>query len=204
MAYNPNIPQSTDALSQSQLDLLANFQALQTLIDVNHVDFASGDQGKHKWVTFPVQAGAPGFGAGEDGLFNLPYNNNTSTVNELFVHKQTAAGTSNIPSTCSILSQSTPGNNSGGFTFLPSGILLKWVTTGATTGLTTVTLTGAAPTFTAIFSVILTPVGATTGDENFAVRLVDILSATQFRAYVSSRTGTGAGTGAFKALVIGY
>jgi hypothetical protein len=73
MAYQANIPQPGDLLSQSQSDLLNNFMALQTLIDINHVDFASGDQGKHKWVTFPVQGAIPpagsGFLAGELGLY---------------------------------------------------------------------------------------------------------------------------------------
>ncbi len=47
MSYQNNIPQPTDALSQSQSDILNNFAAIQTLIDVDHVDFANINQGKH-------------------------------------------------------------------------------------------------------------------------------------------------------------
>ena len=71
MAYNPNIPQATDTLNSSQGDLLANFMAIQTLIDVNHYDFASANQGKHMFVTMPVQTQSPGTALGEMALFTM-------------------------------------------------------------------------------------------------------------------------------------
>lgn len=208
--YNANVPQPTDLLSQSQSDLLNNFQALQTLIDVNHVDFASGDQGKHKWVTFPVQAAIPpagsGFGAGELGLYNAV--NATTTKSELYINKTNQATVVQIPSTASILSQnSNPGLNSQGWSYLPSGMVLYWGSFTGVTGLNVVTLNTAppfGPTLTAIASVQLTPYDTTAGDVNFSVRLVNIVSNTQFRVYVSSRTAAGAGTGGFQFLVIGY
>ena len=88
MAYQNNIPQPTQRLKDSQGDLLANFQALQTFLEVNHVTFGSGDEGKHKWVSFPTQGSAPSFAGGEEGLYNLVYA--TTAQNELYVHKQTA------------------------------------------------------------------------------------------------------------------
>src|SRR5438445_164595 len=108
MAYQSNIPQATDQLSVSQGDILNNFAALSTFLNINHVDFASGDQGKHKWVTLTVLVS--------------PYN------------------------------------------------------------------------------------GTSTGDLNFAVRLVDINAATTFRIYISSRTSAGAAAGqtGFQFLAIGY
>jgi hypothetical protein len=59
MAYNANIPQPTDIPANSQAQLLANFQEINTLIAVNHVPFNVGDQGKHNFMTCPVQAGDP-------------------------------------------------------------------------------------------------------------------------------------------------
>jgi hypothetical protein len=210
MAYNQNIPQATDKLKDSQPDILANFQAIKTLVDINHVTFddPSGDQGKHKWITFPVQVSAPSFGAGEEGLYNLPYNNTSNTVNETFVHKQTSSGTQDIPFTASILSQnSSPGNNTTGWSWLPSGILIRWESiTGLPGGLSTITLSAGFPSFTQIFTVIVSPYNASTSDQNFAVRLVDILSGTQFRIYASSRTTTGAaaaGVAGAKFFIIG-
>lgn len=54
MAYQENKPQSTDTVSTSQSDLLGNFQAIKTLIDVNHATFGSATEGKHPIVHFPM------------------------------------------------------------------------------------------------------------------------------------------------------
>jgi hypothetical protein len=131
MAYQPNIPLATDQLSQSQSDLQGNFQAIKALVDVNHVDFTDGvDMGKHKWINFPVQTGLPGssFAAGEVGLYNqLPTANPLTTVNELWINKQTTGGAVQIPLTASVLSYNpSPSSLSSGWSYLPSGILLKW------------------------------------------------------------------------------
>lgn len=55
MAYNQNLPQATDAISDSQSGILGNFQAIKTLVDVNHVTFddPSGNQGMHKFLQMP-------------------------------------------------------------------------------------------------------------------------------------------------------
>jgi hypothetical protein len=210
MAYNANIPQPTDLLSQSQSDLLNNFMALQTLIDVNHVDFASGDQGKHKFLTLPSQGAIPpagsGFLATELGLYNAVYA--TTTQQELFINKTNQATVVQIPLTASTLSTSSaPAANSGFWSYLPSGLLLKagnFVNTSS--GLTTVNIT-VGPNFTQILSVLVCPFsGSTTGDLNFAVRLVSITGANSFNVYFSSRTAAGAssGTVGLQFLAVGY
>lgn len=166
MAYQANIPQPTDQLSKSQGDILGNFQALQTLIDVNHVDFSSADQGKHKWVTFPIQALAPAFAATEIGLYNkvpaAPFP--LTTVGELFIQKSTGA---NIPMTASVQS------SVDGWTYLPSGIILQWNqgTSVPLVGNNVVSLPNGAgqPRFNTIFTVMLSlTVGSTNGIAKFA------------------------------------
>src|ERR1700679_3027455 len=122
MAYNANIPQAGDLISQSQGDILANFQAIQTLVDVNHVDFASGDQGKHKFVTFPTQNPAPTFSPTEMGLYNFV--NTTTNKNELYVNKILGATQVQVPMTASSLSGGNTTNNGDFWTYLPSGILI--------------------------------------------------------------------------------
>jgi hypothetical protein len=208
--YNANIPQPTDQISQSQDQILQNFQAIQALIDINHVDFASGDQGKHKWVTLPNQAAIPpagsGFAGGEIGAYNAT--NATTAVSELYLNKTNQATVVQVPSTASTLSiNSAPAANAGGWTYLPSGLILKCGNASGVTGLTTVTLpsgVGVAPAFTQIIGVIVCPYSTSTSDVNFAVRFVDILSGSQFRVFVSSRTGSGSATGGFQFLAIGY
>lgn len=88
--FDPNIPQPRDLLSNSQGDLLTNFQQLNTQFGVNHVPFddASADKGKHKFVTIVEQSNDPETNVDEqiiyskdDGgqpeLFARPQNNGT-------------------------------------------------------------------------------------------------------------------------------
>lgn len=203
MAYQNDIPKATDRLKDSQSDIQDNFAELETYLEINHVEFGNANQGKHKWVTFPAQTVAPTFASGEEGLYNLPFNNNTSVLNELFVHKQTSTGTSDIPFTASILSQNaTPASLAAGWSYLPSGLLVKWGSASGN-GTTTVNLPGTDPAFNTIFNVLLTPFAAGSSDSNFSVRFIGLVSPSQFQVYVSSRTNTGAAPGAFQFLVIG-
>src|SRR6266403_1254250 len=133
MSYQNNIPQPTDLLSKSQSDILGNFAALQTLIDVNHVDFASSDQGKHKFVTFPVQSPAPTFNAGEIGLYN--FLSTRTSQDELYLVNSVG---NTIP-----LTESQQVASGSGWAFLPSGVLLKWGHSSAN-GLTTITFPAGA------------------------------------------------------------
>ncbi len=119
MAYQANKPQATDALSQSQIDIQNNFGAIQTLIDVNHVDFASSDAGKHKFVTFPAQTLplVPPIVAGEIGLFNQSAA--PTGINDLWMYRGTAAPFPITGANVSAISNS-------GWTYLPSGALIVW------------------------------------------------------------------------------
>jgi hypothetical protein len=123
------IPNATDIISQSQSQIQTNFQSIQTLIDVDHVDFSNGvNYGKHNKVTFPVQGTAPTFASGEVGLYNLlPVSSPVTGVDELYINKQNSGAAVQIPMTASILSTNgSPAAFSNGWTYLPSGILLKW------------------------------------------------------------------------------
>lgn len=194
MAYSNTIPAASDRIKDSQSALLANFQAIQTFVEVNHETFGSANEGEHKYVTFPVQGSAPTFGSGKDGLYNLL--NADTSKNELYIHKQTFAGTSDIPLTASVLSVATPASGASGWTNLPSGIKMVWGSFSGVSGAQTVTIsqTGFAG-FTQILSVQLTPFAASPA--TFTVQLISIVSATQFNLYID-------GTGGFQYLVIGY
>lgn len=200
MAYNPNIPQPDDELSQSQGDILDNFVAIQQLIDLNHVSFGAVGQGKHKFVSFPLQNPAPTFDAGDEGLYN--FLNVLTNKNQLYVHKQKFVGTAEIPMTASSLDQAAATNNSAGWSYLPSGQVLVWGTATGT-GTATFTLPVTCPTLTAIQSVQLTSISAIGGDANASVRLVSIDSNSQITVYFSQRTVTGAAGGSALVLIIG-
>jgi hypothetical protein len=99
VVYQPNIPQPTDQISQSQGDILGNFQALDPFI--NGI------------FNLPPQ-GSPPAGTGN----NIIYAMNYLGTQQVFI--QNAAGTTNIP----ITAQFVAGN--AGWTYLPSGMLICW------------------------------------------------------------------------------
>lgn len=216
-SYQPTIPQATDQLSKSQGDILNNFGAIQTLIDYDHVDFSgavvasiSTSAGKHFRVTLPAQSPAPTFAGGDVGFYN--FLNTVSGINELYVNKLNVGSVNaQVPMTMSVLStiaSPTFVTGQNGWTYLPSGILLKW-------GLITPTLPNPAqvifpvaasiPVFNNVLSVQLTPyVVSTIGDPNIAAMIVGIPNATGFFTWTSPRTTIGSQAIQILYLAIGW
>lgn len=163
MAYSNAIPQPTDRLKDSQQDILDNFAALKTLIDVNHETFGAADEGKHKFVTMPEQGSAPTTAANELALFTEQ--SSLTNVAEMVFRRESNG--SSIEFTSSLQATS-------GWTRLPSGILIKWGDFTATrNALGTVTFNVAAtiPVFTAVYMVTGTQkfaAGPSLGDLNTA------------------------------------
>ncbi len=86
MVYNENIPQPLDNPSQSQAQLLANFQQISTAFNLNHGDFNDPDEGKHSLVDFIRQSLPQSANADEGLLFAALVNGAT----ELYYGKDTA------------------------------------------------------------------------------------------------------------------
>lgn len=194
MALN-NVPLTGQSLNVTKVPINQNFSVIDTAFSVDHVSYNTTGQGKHNKVSFPLQAVAPVFLAGEEGLYNVALGG----VSELYVHKQSAAGTKEIPMTASTLSTSTPGSAVGGWTWLPSGYYETWGS-GNGNGLTTVTLTTPPPNI--MSNVIVCPFANATVFVNLQIRLVNIISRSQFRVFVS--VNGVAASGGFSFRVIGY
>lgn len=128
MALNINVPQANQTLAITQPLILNNFNAINTAFAVDHVNFNDPGQGKHNKITFPVQAVVPVFAAGDLGLFSFIGSNSfiATTKNELNVYKANNGSYVNIPFTASILSDFTPTNGSAGWSYLPSGLIIRW------------------------------------------------------------------------------
>lgn len=114
MAYNPNIPQPNDIKSISQAQILENFGQINATFSVDHETFSSPNgQGKHKQVTFPINA-AVNPGPGELRI----YANNSTTGNpELFLRRNGVANATPMTSA---------NKSTQGYTMTPAGILIKW------------------------------------------------------------------------------
>ncbi len=155
MSYNQNIPQPTDQLKNSQPQILANFAALNP--------FGNG------YADFPLQGATPTFGVGDTGLYTI--NNANTTQNEMYIHKASNGTFVNVPMTASKMSNNAAAACTSGWSYLPSGLLVKWgysfvvntngfqtVTTGATSG---------GPDFTQPFTAFITPLILNVANNNF-------------------------------------
>lgn len=158
-SYN-DTPLATNPINQTQAPIRTNFQSIMALVDVNHVDFANAvDFGKHKWVTFPQQVQATAQAAltyPDLGVYSAPYA--VSGINELWFRNSGNIPT-DIPFTAAEYSSTT------GWTYLPSGILLKWGVCGAQGAGSSVVVTAAqGPSVPSaqILSVLITPYSAST------------------------------------------
>jgi hypothetical protein len=117
MTYQPNIPLSNDKISQSQVDLLQNFQQLNTRFAQDHVSFSTGtNSGFHKQVTIPTVLGADPVVASPAGVF---YTKAVAGITEAFFRNQTTVTQlTGLPS-------DIVGN--GSVTFA-NGFIIKWGT----------------------------------------------------------------------------
>lgn len=124
--YNNAIPGPNDLLSQSQSDIQVNFASIQSLVDIDHVDFANANAGKHQAVHYVTQAVLPTTVGAEMSIFCAP-SVATGGGYSLFVQQQNkVAGANAIEFTGGVFAAS-------GYTYLPSGIIMQWGT-GTTVG----------------------------------------------------------------------
>ncbi len=144
MSYNQNIPQPTDQLKNSQPQILANFAALNP--------FGNG------YADFPLQGATPTFGVGDTGLYTI--NNANTTQNEMYIHKASNGTFVNVPMTASKMSNNAAAACTSGWSYLPSGLLVKWGYMQAPSAIifgVTVNTTSGGPNFTQAFQAFVSP-----------------------------------------------
>lgn len=124
--YNNNVPLATQQINQTQAPIQTNFASLETLIDVDHVDFSDPNYGKHNTVTFPVTNPlSPMFGTTEFALFNEP--DPATTLNQLWLNNPTNLAFVQFPIAASIFNTvAAPATSSKGWSVLPSGFTVQW------------------------------------------------------------------------------
>ena len=130
MTYDPNIPQATDEPSQSQPQILTNFNQANALFGANHnpFDFVTvADRGKHTNVLFTQQAGDPATGLTEVAVYNKVIGGN----NRLFFRQDNNGNVFQLTGT-------TPVVGNPGRTFLAGGLLMQWNTANVNPGVNTI------------------------------------------------------------------
>jgi len=191
MAYNENIPQASDNPSQSQAQILDNFQAISTAFNTNHGNFNAADQGKHSFLQMPEQSSAPATSANEMGFYTKE--SSLTSIAEMFIRRE-SNGTE-IEFTSSL-------GAANGWTRLPSGILLKWGTGSGSGAHTTNFPTGATiPVYAAVYTGFVVTADSSGTPNTFAT--FRSVSTTGISVYGSRRTSTTSTATTYNYLVIG-
>lgn len=160
MTYSPNIPQPTDIPSDSQADLLNNFQSLNTLFSINHMPLTdvSPQAGYHTRVYLNNVLGAdPGLASPVTSI----YSKSTAGGNELFFQNNTLA--SNVKQlTGSIIIETGTDGQGGAYQVFQTPWGIKFFTgqTSAFNGSRNFTFSGAQVFGASIYASIATPYGA--------------------------------------------
>ena len=209
MAFLPLIPQPTDQLSISQGNILNNFTLLGAIAgNANPSSSSINATSGFNWLYLPPQGSTPpagaSFTAGNLGLYSA--SNPTTSQNELYINKTNQATVVQIPATASVLSiTSAPASNTGGWSYLPSGLLIKFGngTANGNTAFTFGALNPGSPTFTQVLSIVLCTAYSNASDGDGFVRLSNY-NATGFNAFGSARTTVTTKSVAFQFLAIGY
>lgn len=188
MAYNNSIPQPTDKLSTSQNDIYGNFQALGTFTAIDHVQLNAANQGMHAKVTFPIAAAPAANTAGFIGLYGA---NDLSGNPQIYVNN--VAPALQIPMTASL--KANPG-----WTYLPSGLIMQWVSGTISGSSSTANLAIAFPT--AMLTVQVSPAAVPSGDPRDAI-LTATASGLSAVSVVRSTSYSGTSV-TYNVLAIGY
>lgn len=159
-SYNPNIPQATDFLADSQLDIKNNFNQANTTFGVNHIAFnVAPDNGLHKWVQMPLVANyaaiTPAPAASQDVVYSKTATSEAAgTETNLFMSPDASGNEYQLTRTVTgkFSSFGTTAANKG-WTFLPGGLLLQYgFVNGTLSGGTSASITFPVAFTTGVFS----------------------------------------------------
>lgn len=142
--YNPDVPQGTQQINNTQEPIQYNFSDIAQLFAVNHVPFNTADTfGNHTVIDYFGQSLDPSTEANEIALYSKNVSNDPNVL-ELFYRypndgnivqltgtststEQTITGPSGYQySSSELYIQSTYNMYCFGFQYLPGGALMKW------------------------------------------------------------------------------
>ncbi len=165
--FSTNIPQSAQKISATQAPMQSNFQAINELLNVNHIGFTDAvNFGKHSFTTLPFQGSDPSTGAGQIAVYSKA--TGSPNAGEIFLRLQNNGTVSQLSGS----SAGQAGGSTNGWSYLPGNILMKWgQATGIVGGTNTIIYptSGGQPAFTtSLFFVEYTPASSYTLTTPFA------------------------------------
>jgi hypothetical protein len=152
-----DVPQPNQTLNATQNPIRQNFIDIDVGVAADHITLATGaDSGKHAKVRFVQQAVDPLTTPTEMAM----YTKDTGLgIQQIFIRKQNNGAL--FPFTQTSSTGITQNGASSGWSYLPSGIILKWgrfTTAGGTVTINTNAAWAVGnPAYTSVFSVQLTP-----------------------------------------------
>lgn len=171
MTYNPNIPNATDLLSNSQGQIKANFGKADTSFGTDHYAFsdATVNNGMHKWSEYVNQLSAPPnnasissfYGSGTPGFANIYW-------------KQEFGGADPTKNQGASVQMTglAPLSAANGYTFLPGGLLLQWGTMAILANPNPQTITYAVPFTGSPYSINISKITADISSTGQEIRII--------------------------------
>lgn len=196
MTFTDNVPQSGQTLGNTQVPINNNFAAIKTAQSVNHVVYNDPNEGKHKFLQMPEQVSAPTTAANEAGFYakvgtnpaesNLFFRGEGSGF-EYQLTKSIAASTGNFGNNSAYGAPPAGFTQTGGWTFLPGGLLLQYGFYGKTGALgSTGTIQFPVTFSTAVYSVTDGLNRTSSGDQSVTINVVSVSNFT----FKSSSSGS--------------
>ena len=183
------VPKSGQTLGQTRDQIRDNIQALNASLELNHVGLDQGAQtGKHKFIEIPVSS--PNNIAGEGTLYTSTTGGETQLnyINDGQGNVYQLTRTINGSYTRFSTNTNYSGTLSGGWTFLPGGMLLQYgIATSSGVALPNTVVTLPVTLTNAPYSVNCTIL--TTADSRFFVEVYDVAT-NQFRAVTRDSGGS--------------
>jgi len=168
--YN-DTPLAADRINDTQSLIRENFNSIDTAWQINHVDITDGaDYGKHSGADFVEVTNHPTVDADDVTLYNFV--DPITTTNELYVKKTGALGVAGTPFT------SVRAQVADGYTYLPSGLLIRWGHSTAI-GVDTIVI-NTAPYFTNIYNVQLSVSNPTNTNRSITLRTATVNAGVSF------------------------
>lgn len=123
--YTATVPDASNPMNETQPLILANFQAINELVSINHVGFNTTNSGKHNLLSMQFQSEDPGTASTDLAMYTKA--TGSPNPSEIF-YQYPNNGTVNqlTPATAAGGGGSVAATSGDGWCQFSSGIIMRW------------------------------------------------------------------------------